>query len=76
MTRPEMTCEIAITSVWSSARLIDFDSTPDAASDLEQFGVYLDKDKHPRDKYCLKVDARYNFGEVLAYIEQYGKAEA
>ena len=72
MNKPEMICEIAVAYQDASVRLIRFNATSDAAEDMRQFGDvarFLDC----KDTYMLHVDARYNFSEVLAYIEQYGK---
>lgn len=74
MDRPEMTCEIAVSWEHESVRIIHFNATPDAAADMEQFG-----DVAPggtKNSYRIIVDARYRFGDVLAYIAQYGQVEA
>lgn len=65
---PKMKSEIAISYLGKS--IIDFFATPDAASDMAQFGKVTQAQDQP-NKYWLYVDARYDFQEVVAYIENY-----
>ena len=72
---PQMKREVAIAGVFNinHLRRIDFYSTADAVIDFMQFG-YLQKygDGTSRDKYSLYVDPRYDFDEVVKYMENYG----
>ena len=71
MKTPVMQSEIAIKHNMEGQGILYFYATPDAASDVRQFGE-LEQVIH-QDFYKLEVDARYNFLEVVAYIEAYGK---
>lgn len=69
---PRMKRELAVIQAVNAAggviRSIWFDATPDAAEDMRQFGVLLSHG----NRYNLLVDARYDFDEVVAYMESYG----
>lgn len=70
MDKPQPKREMAIEVVHKTDRFIVFVATPDAAGDMAQYGQL-----YPRTagRYVLYVDARYDFDEVVAYIERYGK---
>ena len=68
--RPVPQKEVAISFILESYRLILFYASLDAASDMQEFG-----DVRPGNRksfYQLVVDARYEFSDVVAYIENYG----
>ena len=68
---PLMKREVAVEFYYEPIRHINFYATADAATEFEQYGTLL-PDPNRRDGYRLEVDARYDFGEVLAYIQNYG----
>ena len=72
MTKPTMKSEVALDTASENYRVIYFYGTPDAADEFREFGhvgpwAY-------ENQYCLTVDARFDFGEVLAHVVNYGKA--
>jgi len=69
MNKPQPKKEIKIEFVLSS--YISFFATPDAASEMEKFGkVTIYRTNH----YGLQVDGRFDFQEVVDYINRYGGA--
>lgn len=73
MNKPQPKQEIAIVSVLQSVQHIIFYGTPDAVSDISEFG-YIHSHV-PKDKYTLIVDTRYDFGEVVDYMKNYSAKE-
>lgn len=72
MQPPKMKAEIAVSFSYPPSGIIDFYATPDAASEMSKFGD-VSKEPNTPDRYWMKVDPRFSFAEVLAYIESYGK---
>ena len=70
--KPEMKTEVAIDFAGPVTRTIYFYSTEDAVTEFYSFGLVEPNGSQP-DYYRLTVDARYDFDEVVAYIERYGK---
>ena len=71
MYKPTMQREVAIDWIYKGRRIVYFFSSPDAKLAFADFG-----DIHPSghtDQYCLQVDPRFEFDEVVLYIENYGK---
>lgn len=73
MTKPQPITEVGIATINPGTLFISVDATPDAASDLSEFGRLEKADSLGPNRYHLFVDARYNFDEVVAYIKNYGK---
>ena len=72
MNKPTPKREVAVRFKLEMLRLICFYSTEDAITEFETFGtIAIDPDI--TNCYTLLVDARFDFGEVLAYIEGYGQ---
>ena len=71
MNKPEPKREAAVDRYHETAGSIDFYASPDALEDIKEFGYVLPDPIIP-NRYILYVDKRYNFQEVLAYIEKYG----
>jgi len=70
MSKPQLTKEVATSFVYKARLIIEFYGTPDAAKDFESFGeVALNPGKQAQ--YTLYVDARYDFDEVVLYVENY-----
>lgn len=70
MEKPKMKREIGIVGYSEKHRLIFFDATLDAAQDLNEFGWLTRPLQY--SSYHLFVDARFDFFEVLKYIQNYG----
>ncbi len=71
---PVMKCEIGVAFALPLMNYIRFWATPDAASDLRQFGI-LTQAEEASALYTLEVDARFDFAEVIAYLQAYGKED-
>jgi hypothetical protein len=71
MEKPSPKTEVAVRFATEGPRGIALDASPDAIEDFREFG-HID---HISICYWLVVDSRYDFDEVLAYIEQYGEDE-
>jgi hypothetical protein len=52
-----------------SLGVIYFYATNDAIDDFREFGFVRPGEN--KNYYCLEVDARYDFDEVLKYIQNY-----
>jgi hypothetical protein len=70
--KPQMRTETGITLIMPDTRHIGFDATPDAASEFSEFGQLEKIDWMGENHYHLYVDARFNFEEVVTYIQNYG----
>ena len=71
MEKPTMKREVAIQSVFNSQGLqpsIVFYASPDAVYEFQVFGEIMPWGSG----YKLFVDPRYDFDEVVKYIENYG----
>ena len=71
MKKPIMKKEVAISYFMKLVREIVFYSTDDAATEFERYGQ-LTQDETISDKYRLAVDPRFDFDEVVEYVESYG----
>lgn len=70
-TKPQMKREVAIVFHYEPLRQVTFYATADAVTEFKEYGnIRTDPDRS--ECYILIVDARYDFGEVLAYIQNYG----
>ena len=69
--KPQMKREVSVTFHHEGVREIAFYSTPDAVTEFWQYGCVISSDKL-RNYYRLIVDARYDFAEVLEFIQNYG----
>lgn len=69
--KPQMKKEVALSDVGEITRSIWFYATPDAAEELREFGHI--ESMATNNQYRLIVDARFDFGEVVNYIVNYGK---
>jgi hypothetical protein len=68
--KPVMRREMAVSRRAKNTRWIQVYATKDAISELLSFGEIV----HVQgDMYNLTVDARYDYNEVLAWVEGYGK---
>jgi len=66
MNRPTIKGEVAVATTVPDIYFVAFWATPDAASDFARFGQLeplLD------NRYALFVDRRYDFDEVMQYIQ-------
>lgn len=70
MKKPTLQREVGIVRIFNRARVITFNATQDSSTEFEGFGnlSYSVSMKY----YTLTVDARYDFDEVVKYIEEYG----
>lgn len=69
MNKPTPKKEVGVLFASKAARHIRFNSTEDAVTEFLSFGkLTIDG----RESYSLFVDSRYDFDEVLAYIQNYG----
>jgi hypothetical protein len=68
--KPQPKKEVAI--VWQNedVRHISFYASADALEDFKEFGSIFQALIN-KERYSLIVDARYDFNEVLAYIENW-----
>lgn len=71
-TKPVPKKEVCVQYADKSLRWITFYSTPDALTEFATFGRLLPAATLHPDAHRLSVDPRYDFDEVLAYIEAYG----
>lgn len=71
MTKPRMKREVAIVFHYEPVRHITFYATTDAVTEFEPYGDIV-PDPARSECYTLHVDSRYEFAEVLAYIQNYG----
>lgn len=71
MNKPQMKREVAVDLYYGGAWIV-FYSTRDALADVQPFGQVTAYTDIP-DKYVLRVDTRFDFSEVLDYMENYGK---
>lgn len=69
ITKPVMKKEIGIFVAVKSVRFISGSGTNDALSELGEFGVVSTFEK---DRFSILVDPRFDFDEVVAFIENYG----
>jgi hypothetical protein len=63
--------EVAIDMIVRMLGLIVFYASNDAITEFAQFGHIVKHTETP-EKYDLFVDARYDFDEVVKFIESYG----
>lgn len=71
MKKPQPKHEVAVVSYHKNHRLIVFQASPDAVEDFRDFGnIYPEQ-----HNYHLIVFGRYDFDEVLAYIQNYGRED-
>jgi hypothetical protein len=59
-----MKCGVAVTLKLEEYNMITLYATPDAAADFAQFG-------DGGSKYTLYTDPRFDFKEIVRYIENY-----
>lgn len=69
--KPQIKREVSIQIVLHSVRMIAFYSTGDAVTEFYEFGVVMPDSDTP-NRYRLYVDARYDFAEVIDFIQNYG----
>lgn len=72
MKKPQLQREVALDAALEHTRTIYFYSTQDAIDDFKEFGLVKPREGIA-NAYRLLVDARFNFGEVAAYIANYSK---
>ena len=70
--KPQLKREVAVDGYVKSVGMIYFYASSDAAAEFSEFGS-LHKDEHS-EKYTLLIDRRFDFDEVLAYIQNYDAA--
>jgi hypothetical protein len=71
MDKPIPKREVAVYTVIQAVRQINFHATNDAVTEFDEFGTRVDAGGI-LGGYSLYVDSRYDFDEVLAFIEGYG----
>lgn len=69
ITKPTIKREVAISSTFQLTRTVLFYSTNDAANDFVEFGKLVKL--YGGELYHLEVDNRFDFDEVVNYIENY-----
>ena len=69
MKKPRPEREVAIRATNKEVYFITFNASPDAITELAEFGRIYPVEGY----YELYVDRRYDFDEVVAYIENYGQ---
>jgi len=69
--KPTIKREVAVTFALESVGQIDFYATSDAVTEFEKFGAIDPSGRGLADHYTIRVDARYDFNEVLDYIKAY-----
>lgn len=73
--RPQPKKELAVLqiihSTMSGIRVICFSATQEAAKDVEEFGRVRPGSNKDAYLYRLDVDPRYDFEEVVAYLQNY-----
>lgn len=67
--KPKPKREVSITTIAPTFRSIYFYASEDAVNDFRSFGSVTSMGK---ESYRLEVDARYDFQEVVEYIQNYG----
>jgi len=75
MNKPTKKREVAVRNVWETEKIILFDATPEASNHFREFGGMY-RIVSGGDGYSLLVDARYDFDEVVRYIESYGSEKS
>lgn len=69
MDKPKPIVEVSVSVESKEVRLISMFASQDAVCDFREFGNLL----HTQgNEYCLFIDTRYDFDEVLEYIKNYG----
>ena len=71
MVKPTPKKEVAIDWASESDKIIFFYSTLDALDNFVSFGNVTEWTR--QNYYRLKVDSRFDFNEVLEYIQKYGE---
>lgn len=71
MNKPQIRCELAPGNFNFEWYWINFDATPDAASEMEEFGRVSHSSL--TDDYTLWVDRRFDLMEVYRYMKTYGQ---
>lgn len=70
--KPKPKTELALVTTIPGLRYVTFYATRDAAEVVAEFGDVQPYDE-VKDKYTATIDARYDFDEVVAYLQEYGK---
>ncbi len=73
-TTPVMQHEVAVDEVIQLQNYVTFWATPDAAQEFTQFGTVCPW-KDIANKYHICIDKRYDFDEVVDYLQNYGGAD-
>ena len=68
--KPKPKREAAVEWVGESIRTIYFYASRDACEDIAGFGDV--EELTGKERYSIRVDARYDFQEVVDYIKNYG----
>lgn len=68
--KPKIKKEVAVSWVYKPVGIIYLYATNDAANELSEFGDLFQRDS---GEWRMIVDPRFDFDEVLAYIERYGE---
>ena len=69
MNKPQPKREVIVRFADRNVKHIYFYASSDAIEDFRDFGVIAPNFSH----HCLIVDQRYDFEEVLEYVENYDK---
>ena len=70
MNKPKMKKDVVVDCAFESTGYIAFYATKRIADNASEFGHMYPIGDVP-NKYALNVDPRYDFGEVLDYIQNY-----
>ena len=71
MTKPTIKHEVAVKDVLPGLKIIYFYATNDAVTEFMEYGLVEPTNTH-HDLYRIDVDSRFDFDEVLEYIQNYG----
>lgn len=69
MDKPTMKRHVGITTQIESSRFIAFTANGTIAAKMADYGTLYKHGDLERDSYHLCVDPRYDFADVLAYLE-------
>lgn len=69
--KPQPKQELAVDFYHEPSCSINFYAAPDAIDDIRQFGQITPEYRGTPNLYHLSVDRRYDFQEVLEYLQNY-----
>lgn len=70
--KPRIQKELAVSDFNEKYRWIAVGATNDAIQEYAEFGRIM---RHEDERYTLYVDARFDFNEVLAWMQAHGEGD-